>query len=305
MDMNLDHIRSFLEVYRLGSMTEAARNLHMTQPAVSMHIKSLEASLGRPLFLRLGRSLQATPVADELARTISQPLDVIESTITQIKSRSTSVEGTVHIVGPGEFTQYAAAHVMATLLSMNIRLRLQTGGRQFVVEQLEAGQADLAIMASAYQAPSMVSDRIAEETLIPVASPDWAARYWAESDGIEQLLDKPVIAYDEHLPLIDRYFQETIGRRCQQTAIATVPDLRIILRFLIEGQGYSVLPDYMCFEPIAKQQLVQLACSHRPPVNHLYLVTPKINLRHPRIACVREYLLNHFPGSPLSEPRSD
>lgn len=292
--MHLDYARSFLEVYRLGSMTEAARNLNLTQPAISSHIKALENTLGKPLFLRVGRGLRATPVADELARAISQPLDSIEASLAQLRSHAHSIEGTVHIAGPGEFTQYTASRVVAGLLTLNIKLRIRTGGRDFLIEQLESNKVDLVMMGPPYESPAIDFAVIGEEQLIPVASPEWAARHLQKPYSPEQLLDKPVIAYDEELPLISRYFKEVLQQPCHQSALVTVPDLRIVLRFLLEGQGYSVLPDYMCAEPLEKKQLIQLSGHANNPINKLYLLWPKIKLRDARVAFVKKHLLNSF-----------
>ena len=60
----LDHLRSFVAVHRLASVTAAARSLGLTQPAVTGHLKALEARLGRPLFERAGRGSVATARAD-------------------------------------------------------------------------------------------------------------------------------------------------------------------------------------------------------------------------------------------------
>ncbi|MGH1464880.1 MAG: LysR substrate-binding domain-containing protein [Cognatishimia sp.] len=57
-DYNLRHVRSFLEVARLESVSHAANALNLTQPAVSRSIKELEAALGTPLFDRVGRGLK-------------------------------------------------------------------------------------------------------------------------------------------------------------------------------------------------------------------------------------------------------
>ena len=60
-------VRSFLAVCSLGSYTRAAAELHITQPAITQHIRALEAHYGCALFERSGRSMRLTP-AGELAQ---------------------------------------------------------------------------------------------------------------------------------------------------------------------------------------------------------------------------------------------
>ena len=59
--LNLDHVRAFTEVARLGTFSAAAELLNLTQPAISQQIAQLEKRLGVSLLERLGR--RATPTA--------------------------------------------------------------------------------------------------------------------------------------------------------------------------------------------------------------------------------------------------
>ena len=64
-------LHTFLTVYRLGSQTKAAVALHLTQPAVFQHLKSLEAQIGKPLFKREGKYIRATLVGHQLALSLA------------------------------------------------------------------------------------------------------------------------------------------------------------------------------------------------------------------------------------------
>ena len=52
VDLDLVHLRSFLAIVRYGGYHRAAEALHLTQPAVSRHMRRLEEQLGEPLFAR-------------------------------------------------------------------------------------------------------------------------------------------------------------------------------------------------------------------------------------------------------------
>ena len=58
--MDIDLLRTFLEVRRLGNFRSAAENLHVTQAAVSQRIKHLESILDAPLFVREKSNIYAT-----------------------------------------------------------------------------------------------------------------------------------------------------------------------------------------------------------------------------------------------------
>ena len=67
VDLDLAHIRSFLAIVRYGGYHRAAEALHLTQPAVSRHMRRLEEQLGEPLFAKRGRGVELTPFGEQAA----------------------------------------------------------------------------------------------------------------------------------------------------------------------------------------------------------------------------------------------
>jgi DNA-binding transcriptional LysR family regulator len=70
--LNIEQLRTFLEVVRLGGVRRAAHSLHLTQPAVSARIKTLEDTLAVPLFDRTGGGLILTKRGEMLIRYAEQ-----------------------------------------------------------------------------------------------------------------------------------------------------------------------------------------------------------------------------------------
>src|SRR4051812_41059016 len=67
VDLDPAHLRSSLAIVRFGGSPRAAEALHLPQPAVSRHIRRLEAQLGEPLFERRGRGVELTPYGERAA----------------------------------------------------------------------------------------------------------------------------------------------------------------------------------------------------------------------------------------------
>ncbi|MGF1700909.1 LysR family transcriptional regulator [Photobacterium makurazakiensis] len=84
MDLNL--LTTFLSVYKHTSITVAAEELDLSQPAVSAALKRLENFVGKPLFVRDGRGIAPTGAAVALANKIELPLTVLETIGTQQES---------------------------------------------------------------------------------------------------------------------------------------------------------------------------------------------------------------------------
>ena len=80
--LNLDQLRTLMEVVELGSFSAAARQLNLTQPAVSLQVRELEQRFGVPLIERMGKTVHATTPGRELvehARRIFRECDFAAS----------------------------------------------------------------------------------------------------------------------------------------------------------------------------------------------------------------------------------
>lgn len=104
--MNLQQLTVFREVMKTGSVSQAARNLHRSQPAVSASLKTLEDDLKMPLFLREGRRLVPVPEAQYLLSEASEVLDRLsaaEQNLTTLRDRRTGRLRIVAMPGPSAF----------------------------------------------------------------------------------------------------------------------------------------------------------------------------------------------------------
>lgn len=288
---HLVQMRTFLEVYRSGSISKAADRLAMTQPAASAHVRALEAVLEKPLFVRTARGVDPTPAAHELARVIGAPLDAIEAGLGAFKARSSILSGTIRIAGPAEFLGHRVAPRLAGLVDLGLKVRLLTGNREQIYGWLDDDTVELAVTASRPADRSLGFAEIARERLLLVAGPDLARRFASRPPEPAALAATPLIAYDEDLPLVRHYLSALFGTETEMEAAITAPDLRIVARLVAAGAGWSVLPDYLCGDAIRAGALVTLDDAEPGLDNALYLVWTKAALRHPRVAFVRDRLL--------------
>lgn len=296
---HLVYLRTFLEAYRIGSLTRAAQHLGITQPAASSHIAALEQLLGKPLFQRQARGVTATPAGDDLARSIAAPLDEIDATMTAARARSSKLVGTVHLVGPAEYLTAKIARALVPLAREGIRFRIQTGNRDRIYEALDGGHADLAVTASRPETNRYGLTHLAREQLKLVASEDVVAKVKGREITPDFLCGLPLVAYDETLPLIRHFFEHVFDKQVDLQASVTAPDLRILLSLVIAGAGWTVLPDYLCDNELAGGQLAELPTAIPAPYNQLYLIWNKGALRHPRVVYVRDSLIANKPASSL------
>jgi LysR family transcriptional regulator, cyn operon transcriptional activator len=77
--MNLRHLRAFATIVDVGGLAKAATRLHLSQPALSRQIQTLESDLGVALFDRIGRRMQLTSHGEDLLQRSRRLLAEAES----------------------------------------------------------------------------------------------------------------------------------------------------------------------------------------------------------------------------------
>lgn len=289
--MNLQNLRSFVEVYRSGSISDAARALGLTQPAVSQHVAALEAQMGRQLFVRQARGMAPTALADDLAQQIGDGLDRAEAALATMKARSANLSGAVHIAGPAELMAERVAPQLSVLWQAGLQVRMQFGGRDALYQMLLEGRVDLAFTASTPTDPQLDGVGIGVERLLLVAAPQYAMRLEHASDLTEALRAMDHVAYDSDRPLIRGWCEANGVDLARAVPAVTAPDIRALRRCAEAGAGWSVMPDYLCAASLQADTLRTVAAPVRTPENRFYLVWVKSALRHPRVAFARQKLL--------------
>ncbi|WP_350453908.1 LysR family transcriptional regulator [Slackia heliotrinireducens] len=99
MSMNLSQLYYFRKLAELQHYTKAAKELYITQPALSDAIKSLEKELGVPLFQRKGRNVCLTKYGKEFAVYVNDALRELDKGIAVMKEYTGSLSGRINIGG--------------------------------------------------------------------------------------------------------------------------------------------------------------------------------------------------------------
>jgi DNA-binding transcriptional LysR family regulator len=290
----LNLFRTFLAVYRAESISGAAKELNLSQPAVTKQIQQLESQLARALFTRLPRSIVPTPAADELARRIAEHIDALETTLKITKLGASEIAGTVYLGGPSEFLGSKLLPALSNLHQHGIQLRVLLGQPESLLEDLRAGALDLMVSTVRVASRGLEVQPIYLEELVLVGNATWAKRLPAkllETKAAAAFQDIPLLAYAEDLPMLRRYWRKVFGRVPSGNASMVVPDLRAIVQATVAGAGVSVLPRYTVESALENRTLHLLLEPAKPPVNQLWLAWRSSRREHPRVTFVREQII--------------
>ena len=147
--MELRHLRYFVAVADAGSVSRAATQLRVTQPALSRQIRDLETELGLPLFDRVGRRLQLTAAGETLLARTRDVLRAAESLREEAGALAGGATGTLRL---GATAQTLESLISAFLVGFRrqwpgVDVRLIEDGGMRLKARVQRGELHLALGA--------------------------------------------------------------------------------------------------------------------------------------------------------------
>lgn len=173
MHITLRHLRIFEAVARHGSISRAATELHLTQPAVSMQMKQLEEQIGLPLLEQIGRRICLTEAGQMLrvhACDIADRMSQLNASMEQFRGLQRgllrlSVVSTANYFLPALIAEFNTRHP-------GVRISLQVGNRASVLSALADSSTDLAITGQPPDGVDVVAQNFKANPLVVIAPPN-------------------------------------------------------------------------------------------------------------------------------------
>lgn len=147
MNIDFELYRIFNEVANAGNITLAAERLHITQPAVSKAIKSLEEQLGGSLFVRTKRGVTKTTEGEELHKYIKTAIDFIRNGENKFTNMVNLEYGIIKIGISRTLVEYYLLPYLKQFHQMypNIKIEINTSISSQAIPKLRDGLLDLII----------------------------------------------------------------------------------------------------------------------------------------------------------------
>lgn len=194
VSLNLKFLETFVRVVENESFTQAAEELHLTQPAVSFQIRSLEETYGVELLDRSGREIIPTASGRILFAYARRILDLCAQSQQEIDRLNNLVRGTLTVgasTGPGE-------HILPQLLGHfkrsypKIQIVLRISRTQEIIHQVRERTLEIGIVGARMKDDDLLFQPFIKDDLIIIASPEhrWAG---AAPVSLRDVLEEPFI----------------------------------------------------------------------------------------------------------------
>lgn len=144
---SLRQIETFRTVARLGNLSAAGEELHLSQSAVSIQISSLEASIGASIVTRTGRGVKLTEAGELLLVYANRLIALWNETSDEMATFVGAFSGTLR-VGAVTSAEYWLPKVLVNFLGVNskVKVKLHVANRDEIVRSLAAEEIDIAVM---------------------------------------------------------------------------------------------------------------------------------------------------------------
>jgi DNA-binding transcriptional LysR family regulator len=254
--LNLDHLETFAQVIDLGSFSEAANRLRLSQPAVSLQVKHLERRLGVRLIERVGRRATPTAAGDELLAHIRR----VNATVTDaLEAMMRHAKGTVGRVRVGTGATACIYFLPAILRRLrgkfpSLDIVVSTGNTSDILKSIEENTIDVGLVT--LPSPGRIFDvrPVIEDEFVAIAATDAAplAGRVTPSD----LAKLPVVLYESgaHTRLLVDQWAMRAGHTLKP--VMELGSVEAIKELVGAGLGCGVVPRMAVRDANARRRII-------------------------------------------------
>lgn len=290
--MDIEDLRTFVEVADAGGVTSAALRLGISKSMVSRRLIRLEAELGTQLLARTTRGAALTEAGatfrDYAARVCAE-IDVARETILP----AGELCGRLRIAAPLSFGPTHFAPVLADMARRHPQLHIHTSYSDRFVDLVAEG-FDCAIRIGTLQDSSLIARRIGPLHGKFVASPDYIRTYGSPETPEELVAHQALMQGMETWQLMDGDRIMTVNPRGRFKADSGVA----LAVAAAAGLGIAALPDYLIQDYMASGALVPVMTRHPPPPAGIFIVRPPGQHPARKVRVLTEMLIECFEQAP-------
>ncbi|MEM9279690.1 MAG: LysR family transcriptional regulator [Pseudomonadota bacterium] len=277
-------LSAFETVARLGSVTDASREMSLTQGAVSKLIKNLEDQLEVQLFLRERKKLILTSQGENYAEIVRGALDDIRNATFGLIANPEG--GTLELaILPAFGTQWLAPRLPAFLSdNPGIQVNLSTRVERFDFAK-ERFHAAIHVGRDDWEGTDSL--RLMDEQTIPAAAPNLAVDLNASPEALSEQM--PLLSMRSRPDAWTNWF-DVQGRTMSNATRMEFDQFAAMRQAAIAGIGAALFPDFVICEDLKKGRLVKIPNTVPSSYGSYYLVWPKTGGDYPPLSALVSWM---------------
>ena len=239
--MDIRQLRYFTAIVEEGTLTGAARRLNMTQPPLTAQLKLLEEELKCPLFTRDGKRLHLTEAGHHFYERAQRILGMCDAAVTEMADFQEGAMGTLRIGVISSVKDQLFPRWICCFWKKypNIRYEIYSANTYQLLDHLQNGQIDLALVRTPFSKTQMDILHIKKEPFLAIGDSSFFPSYKESSLTVKDLEKAPLILYRRWEEMLKMRFEaEGITPRI----ICCNDDAQTTLALASLGMGVGLLP---------------------------------------------------------------
>lgn len=290
----VSNLLAFATAARLGSITLAAREMHLTQSAVSKQLSELEQFVGLKLLDRTTNGIVPTVAGKEYLRRVTRILDDLDDATSDLMA-TRGETGSLNLSVVPSFASFWLLPRLSDFAKAHPDITLNITTRTGVPDLNEEG-LDIAIVTNANPPARYGNDLVMGIEAYPVCAPSLVADRAVAS--LADVANLPLL----HQSLFPDAWSEFLhAQGIEGTRFSAGPRYSILslgFQAAVSGLGCALLPDYLTAQAIEQGTLVKLSDAYYRPQQCYYLLYSPDRIEAPGISAFRTWLLAAI-GQPL------
>lgn len=289
--LTLAGLRGFASAARHLSFTRAAEELHLSQPALSRQIQTLEDELGVPLFVRTTRRIALTLAGEALARAVQAGLKTIDECVERL--RAVDARQTISVTTFASFASLWLIPRLARFADAYPKVDVNCIATDRLVD-LDNDNIDIALRCSSMPIAASDGEYLFDEFLAPACSPallDAGPALETPADLRHFTLLSNEVATETRFPWLswERWFE------AQQVPLAARSQLRFtnhdqVIQAALAGQGVVLARGALTAELIAAGRLALPLGAMTPTTFRYYVVTGSRARQRPEVGAFVDWV---------------
>ncbi len=239
--MDIRQLRYFTAIVEEGTLTGAARRLNMTQPPLTAQLKLLEEELKCPLFTRDGKRLHLTEAGHHFYERAQRILGMCDAAVTEMADFQEGAMGTLRIGVISSVKDQLFPRWICCFWKKypNIRYEIYSANTYQLLEQLQNGQIDLALVRTPFSKTQMDILYIKKEPFLAIGHSSFFPCHKESALTVKDLENTPLILYRRWEEMLKMRFEtEGISPRI----LCCNDDAQTTLALASLGMGVGLLP---------------------------------------------------------------
>ena len=268
------HLSIVQAVERLGSLTAAAGELHLTQSALSHSMKKLEQQLGTDIWLREGRSLRLTQAGQYLLAVANRVLPQLALAEGKLRQFAQGERGTLRIGMECHPCYQWLLKVVSPYLAawpdvdVDVKQKFQFGG----IGALFGYEIDMLVTPDPLYKPGLRFEPVFDYEQVLVVGPKHPLRK-AKFAKPEHLSNETLITYPVETDRLDIYTQFLMPAGISPKRHKPIETTDIMLQMVVSGRGVAALPRWLVKEYAGKLDVTAVRLGEKGIAKQIFLGT--------------------------------